>query len=102
MNDNLRFPPLFWRLLFAAALVVVALMTEVRAAAAYAPCVHIAKPQAVSWVFARGRYTHDPETGVRVAQYQQLNPVEPLPDQRLVTSGYRPNANCAAWGGRLD
>jgi hypothetical protein len=42
-----------------------------------------------SWVFKRSTYTNDPETGVRVAQYARKDPVEPLDDQRLVTSSYR-------------
>ena len=42
-----------------------------------------------SWIFARSRYSHDPDTGARVAQYQRRMAVEPLPDQRAVTSGYR-------------
>jgi hypothetical protein len=41
-----------------------------------------------SWVFMRSRYTHDPDTGARVAQYAMKPPVEPLDDPRLVTSGY--------------
>jgi hypothetical protein len=36
----------------------------------------------------RGRYTHDPDTGARVAQYAMKPPIEPLDDPRLVTSGY--------------
>jgi hypothetical protein len=42
-----------------------------------------------SWVFKRSTYTHAPETGARVAQYDRHVPVEELPDPRLVTSGYR-------------
>jgi hypothetical protein len=42
-----------------------------------------------SWVFRRSTYTHDPETGARVAQYQRIAPVEPLDDERNVTSRYR-------------
>lgn len=42
-----------------------------------------------SWVFKRSTFTHAPETGARVAQYQRIAPVEELPDPRLVTSGYR-------------
>jgi hypothetical protein len=84
---------IMWRLVFAAALLSVFLATRSRAAeccgeeyvfAYAAPEV----PQPDSWVFARGRYTHDPATGARVAQYNEIEPVEPLPDQRLVTSGY--------------
>ncbi len=41
-----------------------------------------------SWIFRRAAYTHDPYTGARVAQYQRLPIVEPLDDERLVTSRY--------------
>ena len=41
------------------------------------------------WIFQPGTYTHDRVTGARVAQYSRVDPVEPLPDQRLITSGYR-------------
>jgi hypothetical protein len=41
-----------------------------------------------SWIFRRSTYTHDPETGARVAQYQRLPAIEPLEDERLVTSRY--------------
>jgi hypothetical protein len=55
------------------------------------PCVteiYIAQTEP-SWVFRRGTYTHDPYTGARVAQYMRTPPVEPLDDQRMVTSRYR-------------
>jgi hypothetical protein len=42
-----------------------------------------------SWAFRRSTYSHDPETGARVAQYMRKPPVEPLEDERLVTSRYR-------------
>jgi hypothetical protein len=42
-----------------------------------------------SWVFRRSTYTHDPLTGARVAQYMRIPPVEPLEDERNVTSRYR-------------
>jgi hypothetical protein len=42
-----------------------------------------------SWVFAPSTYTHDPMTGARVAQYERKPPVEPLEDERNVTSSYR-------------
>jgi hypothetical protein len=42
-----------------------------------------------SWIFNRATYTHDPYTGARVAQYMRTPPVEPLDDERLVTSRYR-------------
>jgi hypothetical protein len=87
-----RIPVFVWRLVFAAALLAIFFATRARAAdcreayvVAYAgPYV----PQPESWVFARGRYTHDPATGARVAQYEEIAPVEPLEDPRLVTSGY--------------
>jgi hypothetical protein len=41
-----------------------------------------------SWIFHRSTYTHDPYTGARVAQYQRLPAIEPLEDERLVTSRY--------------
>ena len=42
-----------------------------------------------SWMFNRSTYTHAPETGARVAQYERHVAVEELPDPRRVTSGYR-------------
>jgi hypothetical protein len=42
-----------------------------------------------SWIFNRSTYTHDPMSGARVAQYMRTPPVEPLDDERLVTSRYR-------------
>ncbi|MEX2306303.1 MAG: hypothetical protein WD738_01845 [Pirellulales bacterium] len=42
-----------------------------------------------SWIFRRGTYTHDPYSGARVAQYMRTPPVEPLDDERIVTSRYR-------------
>jgi hypothetical protein len=85
--------PMFaWRLLMAAAILAVLLFN--RAHAGEAPC-DVSAPQPVvfeqprdSWVFMRSRYTHDPETCARVAQYDRKAPVEPLDDPRLVTSGY--------------
>jgi hypothetical protein len=47
------------------------------------------EPARPSWVFAPSTYTHDPETGARVAQFMRPAPVEPLDDPRLVTSRYR-------------
>ncbi|QEG32990.1 hypothetical protein [Bythopirellula goksoeyrii] len=87
-----RIPPFVWRLLFAFALLAVFLSSRSRGAECPS-CYTLATatpyvPQADSWVFAPSRYTHDPATGARVAQYDQISPVEPLPDQRNVTSGY--------------
>jgi hypothetical protein len=47
------------------------------------------EPAKPSWIFRRGTYTHDPYSGARVAQYMPVEPVEPLDDQRMVTSRYR-------------
>jgi hypothetical protein len=58
----------------------------------YAPATNavIDTPQpARSWVFKRSTFTNDPVTGARVAQYARKDVVEPLDDQRLVTSSYR-------------
>ena len=44
---------------------------------------------APSWVFRRSTFTNDPMTGARVAQYMRKPPIEPLEDQREVTSSYR-------------
>src|SRR5262245_35335535 len=35
------------------------------------------EPSRPSWVFAPSTYTHDPETGARVAQFARPAPVEP-------------------------
>jgi hypothetical protein len=83
-----------WRLLLAAALVVVVLLA--RADAGEPPCPLppqkvapiVVPPATESWIFMRSRYTHDPATGARVAQYSMKPPVEPLDDPRLVSSGY--------------
>jgi hypothetical protein len=87
---------------FAAALALVASATafthDVRADACCAepePVVVVVErpifvePQEPSWVFAPSTFTHDPATGARVAQYMRKPPIEPLPDQRAVTSRYR-------------
>lgn len=42
-----------------------------------------------SWVFSPSTFSHDPETGARVAQYERHAWVDELPDPRMVTSGYR-------------
>jgi hypothetical protein len=41
-----------------------------------------------SWAFSPGAYTHSPESGARVVQYAQHEPVEALPDQRQTVSRY--------------
>ena len=88
MNSSPLLPAMFWRLLFAAALVAVCLFTNARADDIDCNLAAVCVPQADSWIFARSRYSHDPETGSRVAQYAMKPAVEPLPDQRNVTSGY--------------
>jgi len=86
-------PAIVWRLLLAAAIVAVVMLR--RADAAEAPCPapapEVKAPCVDSWIFMRGRYTHDPATGARVAQYAMKPPVEPLDDPRAVTSGYSRN-----------
>lgn len=42
-----------------------------------------------SWVFNPSTFSHDPESGARVAQYDRHAWVDELPDPRMVTSGYR-------------
>ncbi|MCH2595124.1 MAG: hypothetical protein MKZ95_04865 [Pirellulales bacterium] len=105
MNNIYQKRTLLWRLLLAVSLVTVFFMS--RAHAAECDCAEQPNPesharaathqgyahQADSWVFARSRYTHDPATGARVSQYQRMAPIEPLPDRRLVTSGYRRTRN---------
>ena len=92
MKNLSQIPAYVWRLLFAAALVAVMLMTEARAAECDCPvqvvAAKVVTPAVDSWIFARSRYSHDPETGARVAQYDRIAPVEPLADQRNVTSVY--------------
>jgi hypothetical protein len=51
------------------------------------PCV--VEDQQPSWIFMHSTYSHDPMTGARVAQYERIAPVEPLEDERNVTSSYR-------------
>lgn len=94
----LGLPIYVWRLVLAAAVVAAFMLTRASAATpcpASAPCDQpapkvflVSQPTTESWVFARSRYTHDPETGSRVAQYAMKPPIEPLDDPRLVTSGY--------------
>jgi hypothetical protein len=82
-------------------LVVLAISTTSLASAQASPCgedvpcggapypVYQREPAQPSWIFNRSTYTHDLYTGARVAQYQRLPAIEPLDDQRLVTSRYR-------------
>src|SRR5688500_9373853 len=87
-------PAFVWRLILAAAVVAVFMLTRADAAECCLPApveprvFLVSQPTVDSWVFARSRYTHDPETGARVAQYSMKPPIEPLDDPRLVTSGY--------------
>lgn len=88
----------FWRLLLAAAVVAAFLLS--RASASDCGCAPLPPASVVkvvpvifqqpvdSWIFKPGRYTHDPETGARVAQYAMKPPIEPLDDPRAITSGY--------------
>jgi hypothetical protein len=56
-----------------------------------------------SWIFAQSTYTHDPFSGARVAQYMRKPPVEPLDDQRMVTSRYyRSRTNLRGAHGSFD
>jgi hypothetical protein len=88
-------PAFAWRLILAAAIVAVFMLTRASAGECCPPLPApeprvflVSQPTTDSWVFARSRYTHDPETGTRVAQYAMKPPIEPLDDPRLVTSGY--------------
>lgn len=87
-------PSFVWKLILAAAVIAVALAKRASAGEACcgtppAPTVVVAvEPRSDSWVFRRSRYTHDPESGARVAQYSMKPPIEPLDDPRMVTSGY--------------
>jgi len=60
-------------------------------------------PAAPSWIFRPSTFTHDPMTGARVAQYMRKTPVEPLDDERAVTSGYRrTRTNLRGTDGSID
>ncbi|RIK69810.1 MAG: hypothetical protein DCC67_21035, partial [Planctomycetota bacterium] len=94
-STPLGLPMFVWRLILAAAIAAIFLAT--RAQAADCTCTPPLPPKpaliafqqpADSWVFMRSRYTHDPDSGARVAQYAMKPPIEPLDDPRLVTSGY--------------
>lgn len=43
---------------------------------------------ASTWIFRPGYYTHDPASGIRVAQYTPLPAIAALPDSRPYQSGY--------------
>ncbi len=40
------------------------------------------------WAFMPGRYTHDPNSGARVAQYAPAPPLPAFPDSTIYASGY--------------
>jgi hypothetical protein len=84
------------RLTLAVAATFAAFVQSVAVAAPCAPNFPCAKAVYVnpenegpSWIFMPSAYTHDPQSGARVAQYMRKPPVEPLEDQRAVTSRYR-------------
>ena len=52
------------------------------------PVVQSAAAEESTWVFQRGRYSHDHATGARVAQYAPLPHIRQLADTSLVSSGY--------------
>ena len=96
-SKPLGLPMFVWRLIFAAAMLATLLITRRAPAAECGDCeatpavyqrTIASPPQGDSWIFRQGRYTHDPETGARVAQYAMKPQIEPLDDPRLVTSGY--------------
>jgi hypothetical protein len=56
-----------------------------------------------SWIFRRSTYSHDPYSGVRVAQYMRKPPVEPLDDERMITSRYnRKRTNLRGADGSIE
>jgi hypothetical protein len=78
------------RVAFAAAAVLVFCIPATRAQETPCPLtVCVSNDASPSWIFNRSTYTHDPYTGARVAQYMRTPPVEPLDDERMVTSRYR-------------
>ena len=63
----------------------------------------VAEDTRPSWIFRRSTFTNDPVTGARVAQYRRIAPVEPLDDERNVTSRYRRiQTNLRGTGGSSD
>jgi hypothetical protein len=44
---------------------------------------------AADWIFAPSTYSHDPESGQRIAQYAPIPPVYTAPRSGYVESGYR-------------
>jgi hypothetical protein len=70
------------------------------------PCVNdlcVVNDGPPSWIFAQSTFTHDPYTGARVAQYMRTPSIEPLDDQRMVTSRYNRNrTNLRGANGSFD
>ena len=105
-------PSFAWKLILAAAILAVMLLS--RASAAHAadcavtplrtpPAPPACPPAQDSWIFLPSRFTHDPATGARVAQYAMKPPIEPLDDPRRVTSGYSRNRTIIRGGdGSVD
>ena len=80
-NNKSPLPAGAWRIILAAVLVALALARH--AAAADCGCVQacdcvVVRQPPQSWIFEPGRYTHDPATGNRVAQYMRGPAIEPL------------------------
>lgn len=48
-----------------------------------------APPEGPSWIFRQSRYSHNPTTGERVAQFQPEKPAYPQYDPTYTESGYR-------------
>ena len=96
----LRFPPM--NSLSSLSCIVLTMVVVSVVEASEAPCARCTSPaqprvqqvcfsdddEQPSWIFRRSSYTHDPNTGARVAQYQRLPAIEPLEDERLVTTRY--------------
>jgi hypothetical protein len=105
-------PTFAWKLLLAAAILAVMLLSRADAAAAEScaatplrtpPAPPACPPAQDSWIFLPSRFTHDPATGARVAQYAMKPPIEPLDDPRRVTSGYSRNRTIIRGGdGSVD
>ncbi|BBO35081.1 hypothetical protein [Lacipirellula parvula] len=99
-NSLFGIPTFAWKLILAAAVLAVMLFNRADAAAPdncavtplrTPPAPPACPPAQDSWIFMPSRFTHDPATGARVAQYAMKPPIEPLGDPRQVTSGYSRN-----------
>ena len=106
-------PTFAWKLILAAAILAVMLLSRADAAAPAVSCAATplrtppappaCPPAQDSWIFLSSRFTHDPATGARVAQYAMKPPIEPLDDPRRVTSGYSRNRTIIRGGdGSVD